>query len=436
MNNNTYPQYCDVGMVRKNAANWYIYNYKIEYCLAQVAEPHCKLQFSLQILLAVIIMNLGKCITMFLTLYRAKDLTLVTLGDAVACYLDNPDELTKGRCLMAKVDVDKGPMRWRLRSSTGFWANIPNTRPLPMTYWAPLRRRWFAAASTRRWCVTMCLCIATLCTAAGLLGTGVNNTAQYLNEGQTVFSLPFGGVDSRAVINANLPSGAVGGLISAVLLANLPQAIVSFLYLTYNGIFTSMLLAHEYSKYGIQGRRKPLRVTTPHGQQRSTYYLQLPYTYSIPLIIASGTLHWLISQSIFLARISIYNDEGADVSDISQVGYSCLPILLSILLGMTMLLVAVGLGFRKFASYMPVAGSCSVAIAAAAHRPKGDLDAAFLPVQWGEVSKGETDEVGHCCFTSEETHDLIPGRMYAGIEDLTNSVWRYDEKGSHKRDIS
>lgn len=43
MNNNTYPQYCDVGMVRKNAANWYIYNYKIEYCLAQVAEPYIAL---------------------------------------------------------------------------------------------------------------------------------------------------------------------------------------------------------------------------------------------------------------------------------------------------------------------------------------------------------------------------------------------------------
>jgi len=66
---NPYQQFCDVGSARKNAANWYLNNYKIEYCLAQVAEPyisllqkqhshkqtlihdpsrHCKLQFSLQ----------------------------------------------------------------------------------------------------------------------------------------------------------------------------------------------------------------------------------------------------------------------------------------------------------------------------------------------------------------------------------------------------
>jgi len=212
-------------------------------------------------------MNLGKCVTMFIALYRAKDPTLVTVGDAVANNLDNPDELTKGRCLMAKVDVDKGPMRWRMRSSAGLHVKKPNTQPLPITCWAPLRRRWFAAASTRRWCVTMGLIIATLCAAGALLGVGASNTAQYLTRGQTPFSLPFGGVDTRAVINAHLPSGGAGGLVSAVLLANLPQAIVSFLYLMYNGIFTSMLLGHEYSKYGVQGNRKPLRVTTPHGQQ-------------------------------------------------------------------------------------------------------------------------------------------------------------------------
>ena len=79
-----------------------------------------------------------------------------------------------------------------------------------------------------------------------------------------------------------------------------------------------------------------------------------------------------------------------------------------------MLIAAFACGFRKFASHIPVAGSCSVALAAAAHRPKDDIDAAFLPVQWGEVRSEGTDEVGHCCFTSQEVHDLTPGRKYAG----------------------
>ncbi|KAK0866259.1 hypothetical protein LTR87_015069 [Friedmanniomyces endolithicus] len=219
------------------------------------------------------------------------------------------------------------------------------------------------------------------------------------------------------MININLPQGGASGLVSAVLLANLPQAIVSFLYLTCNGLFTSMLLSHEYSKYAMDQRRKPLRVTTPHGQQRTTYYLHLPYMYSLPLLVASGTLHWLISESIFLARVSIYsNGETSDQDDYSEVGYSCLPILCVVLLGIAMLFFALGMGCRKFASSMPVAGSCSVALAAACHPTKHDEDAAFLPLRWGEVVdvSGADDEIRHCCFTSEEVQAMTPGRLYAG----------------------
>ena len=54
---------------------------------------------------------------------------------------------------------------------------------------------------------------------------------------------------------------------------------------------------------------------------------------------------------------------------------------------------------------MPVVVSCSVAIAAACHRPKDDVDAAYLPVSWGEVKRHDSDEaldVYHCCLTSFE----------------------------------
>lgn len=80
-----------------------------------------------------------------------------------------------------------------------------------------------------------------------------------------------------------------------------------------------------------------------------------------------------------------------------------------------MLTAAFAIGFRKFASYMPVAGSCSVAISAACHRPIEDVDAAYLPVSWGEVDREDTDdEIHHCCFTSQATQELVPGHLYAG----------------------
>lgn len=100
-----------------------------------------------------------------------------------------------------------------------------------------------------------------------------------------------------------------------------------------------------------------------------------------------------------------------------------------------MLLAAVGSGFRKSASHIPVAGSCSVALAAAAHRPKSDIDAAFLPVQWGEVNSEGTDEVGHCCFTSKEVRDLMEGRMYAGSA-VTTGIDSSDTELMRERNCS
>lgn len=155
----------------------------------------------------------------------------------------------------------------------------------------------------------------------------------------------------------------------------------------------------------------------------STYFLQLPSAYSIPLLITSGMIHWLISESIFLLRISTFYEgsEGA-ASTSSQVGYSCPPILAGVLIVLAMIFVVGWLSCRKLASSIPIAGSCSVAIAAAAHRPKDDVDAAYLPVRWGEVRREGTEEVGHCCFTSKEVHEPIPGRLYAGLLSETTET--------------
>src|SRR5215469_15151469 len=71
-------------------------------------------------------------------------------------------------------------------------------------------------------------------------------------------------------------------------------------YFMYNGIYTAQLGAHEWSEYA--SRKKPLRVTYPRGNQSSTYWLQLPFWYSIPLSAALALLHYLISQSMFLSN--------------------------------------------------------------------------------------------------------------------------------------
>jgi hypothetical protein len=239
---------CDLQAARRNADSWKVNGYEIEYCLSQLVRPHCKLQFSLAILGVVIAMNFCKCASMFWTVFWQKSPTLTTVGDALASFLDSPDTLTQGRCLTSKVDIGKGPHRWQQRGSKS-----PNTRPPAIAFDATIRRRWFTAASIRRWIISMGLCISALIVALSLLGTGVGSlTTNYAV--QDPLKLGFGKVDSRALINGGLPTSLVG----AVLSANLPQAIVSFLYLTYNGLLTSMLLSNEWSRKFSPPSRSPL----------------------------------------------------------------------------------------------------------------------------------------------------------------------------------
>ncbi len=225
------------------------------------------------------------------------------------------------------------------------------------------------------------------------------------------WQLGYGTVTSQLMIAWSLPG--TGGLLINILVANSPQVLLSFLYFTYNGIFTCMLLADEWAGYAHD--RKPLRVTSPSGSQRSTYRLQLPYKYGVPLLILSGTLHWLVSQSLFIARISAFTSEGVEDQSmsISQIGYSNIAIITVIALGILVVLLGILNGFRIFQPGMPLAGSCSAAISAACHRPKEDVDATQKSLMWGVVEV--EGDIGHCCFTSFRVQKPTVGKLYAGL---------------------
>lgn len=207
-------------------------------------------------------------------------------------------------------------------------------------------------------------------------------------------------------------------VIAMVLLANTPQLIVSFLYLMYNNIFTCMLLGLEYNQ--LATHRKALRVSKARGKQRSAYFLQLPYRYSIPMMFAMGTLHWLIARSIFLVEIVSYDIDGSLLPQdytINRCGYSGMAILLALVVGGLMILALILHGCRKLNPGMPIASSCSAAISAACHPPSGEPeDAAFLPLQYGVVDKdrvGElSDEAEHACFSSQNVVPLLKGVTY------------------------
>ena len=172
---------------------------------------------------------------------------------------------------------------------------------------------------------------------------------------------------------------------------------------------------------GYSHKRKTLRVTSPTEEQRCTYYLQLPYRYGIPLLVASGALHWLLSQSIFLARVDVIDQNGEPSYDsISTCGYSPMALIFVICLGAVLVLIGIACGFFKSKGDMPLAGSCSAAISAACHPPESDVNASTKPLMWGVVTdsldpEGGDTGIGHCSFTSFPVEAPTVGKEYAGL---------------------
>ncbi len=372
----------------------YYREYPIEYCISEPMEDHCTLQLSLVIMTIVIICNAIKACCMLLMLWHQKSAPLVTTGDSIESFMTDRDATTADMC-WANVKTFAKQKDWQGAAKP----------------WLRQRHFRFAAASMKRWLICHTLSITTI-TATAILLSLEHRELENPNE-LDLWVSGFGELQTQLMANWRLPGAT--GLVGLALLVNVPQLLLSFLYLTYNALFTCMLLAAEWNDYAHE--RKPLRVTQATGSQRSTYRLQLPYKYSIPLMIISAFLHWLVSQSLFLARVTLYSRTGGADSErsISTLGYSFMPMLTAITIGAMTVLIGILHGFRLYKPGIPLVGSCSAAISAACHVPsEDDMSAAEQPVKWGVVGGRNEDGVGHCTFTSLDVTSPLEFLQYAG----------------------
>ena len=210
-----------------------------------------------------------------------------------------------------------------------------------------------------------------------------------------------------------VPKTATTPLVAAILAINAPQLSLSIVYIFVNGLMTSIILAAECSDFALA--RKGLRVSNPRGSQRSTYYLQIPYRYAIPLIVVSAGLHWLLSETIYLVRVATYDidEELLPLGDLSIISYGCsgLGLILFISLSGLMILALCFFCFRRYIPRMPVVSSCSLAISAACHPPQIREDMAFQPLMYGVTGLNENG-TKHVSFSSEEVEPLAVGEIY------------------------
>lgn len=414
--------------------------YPVDYCLVEYQDvEQCQLQYVPYILIIVICCNIIKLACMSTTacyLWNKNEPIFATVGDAVSSFMERPDETTANWCL---IDLKTSKV-WRNRGSLDD-KQIKAEEEVGVYRRKPVIRL-IQATSKTRWWTTILLCTGYLITGIGLLVTAIYNIRS-MTASPSSLSTILSTYGLGKVTNLNLmymqQSSSSTALISSILFANLFQVILSMTYFLFNSLWTAQCSAIEWASY--IGTRKPLRVTWPKGQQQSTYYLNLPYKYGVPLVIMLAVLHFLISQSIFLARVQYYNPDGTkSVNFISTTAYSPLGLLVVVCVGGTLILALVAHSFRKIDNRIPVHGNSSAVISALCHTAKGQYtndqgillehpsqDMSECNVQWGVVRpidasfkfKNEItvdmmfeDTVGHCAFTADEVQLPESGQRY------------------------
>ncbi|CZR50129.1 uncharacterized protein PAC_00001 [Phialocephala subalpina] len=147
--------------------------------------------------------------------------------------------------------------------------------------WTPKRQFWLKAASGKRWHT----CNLFLCLSWHRYAISSLNAVGTFNL-KTIYELGYGTVNPKSLTNRTCP-----GLINTVIVANLPQAILSFLYMTYNGLFSCVVGADEWSRFAHS--RKPLRVTFPKANNvRHIIFLfrtVMPYHFSSSPVFSIGS---------------------------------------------------------------------------------------------------------------------------------------------------
>ncbi|KAI1068119.1 hypothetical protein LB507_004337 [Fusarium sp. FIESC RH6] len=386
--------------VKRRPDDWRPFKHRVKYCLSQPMKETCRLNFNRSIAITILVMNAIKLTILIHVVRHPPEEPLFVVGDAIQSFLISPD----------KASEKAGWVSGRAVRERENW-NSPCVND-------GKRRRWGAAASKRRWKFSIAMYAIALVFAISILIWGIL-AIPGPRDIISLWNLGFGAVNEVTVITG-LEDQNRSDLTSVILLSNLPQVGFSLLYFQYNGLFTSMASAKEWSDFGYM--RKPLRVSSiPRGEQRSRYFLQLPYKFSIPLLLVSILVHWLLSQSIFIVAVESHGHFWyQDVEDsmrweVISCGYSPIAIIFVIITAASMGVAVASIASLRLPTFMPLVGSCSLAIAAACHHPENmPRDGAELkPLQWGAMVYDTERKVSrHCGFSEKPVEEPEIGVMY------------------------
>lgn len=180
---------------------------------------------------------------------------------------------------------------------------------------------------------------------------------------------------------------------------------------------------------------KALRVSRPRGHQRSTYWLSLPYRYSIPLTVFLVLMHFFLSQTIDISRIEVLDSMGRLTTRgiDSTIMFNGQYMIAMSAVGIVLAQWQFFWGLTKFDNHIPYHKNSSAMISALCHindpyklgkqySRRQLRDVASKPLTWGvtrtpiefvDVVSGREEVIpGHCSFSVEPVELPICGMRY------------------------
>ena len=213
------------------------------------------------------------------------------------------------------------------------------------------------------------------------------------------------------------------------LIVNVPQAVLSVVFIGLNKILTRMAMSAEYAQFALE--RKPLRVTVPTGSQRSSYFLNIPLKFALPNLVAWTFLHWLASEmyfSIVTRDYSVYYPLGRFQVE-AGVYTSTFALWAFLGLGFFIITVCMLLGLRIYPENIPFTYGNTAVISAACHPDPNEPDnAAEMPLMYGRRQNEHGEST--CSFSAQSVELIEPGEEseLTFLMKMKQSRDRYKEK--------
>ncbi|CAI7664699.1 unnamed protein product [Penicillium bialowiezense] len=366
------------------------------YCYAQQVPEHCMTNLVPVFVVVVAVCNIFKMVSLAFVLRIArKEPPLCTLGDAVGSFLNDPDIYTKNWCLATKRDFE--------RPVFCFLQGWDVHQAAHCHVWKAKRSRWISAVNLWHWVIHMSLIL----TIVALTGVFANGIVDKVN-GIHVSAEPIAIMSHRTgVLSLGVPKQ--NNILWSLLVSNVVQIAISYIYLDLNNILTTMLAMAEWCGYSTESGSHPkgLRVSnaTPGTDQRRAYFLSLPYKWGVPKMICTTVIHWMATEIFCLARVDSYSSEPDGPSLTSRFNFIYASPDAMIYGG------------------IPLAGCCTASIAAACQPPQNRVNScqqfeeclAYKKLKWGAAQESHEmgSGVGHATFSADTVKPLINGQLYS-----------------------